>query len=81
MARSRVTVVFACPYCSAAFSAIQRPGPDVGSFDCWDCTTEVYSWSGNYKYVDWDQIEFISVKEKARRKTTRGSARPSRRGR
>lgn len=51
-----VEVIFACPHCATAYSAIQRPLSDFGSFDCWDCRTEIYRWSGEYKYSDWEQI-------------------------
>lgn len=52
----RVTVIFACSHCGATYSAIQRPASDFGSFDCWDCKTEIYRWSTKYSYTDWEQI-------------------------
>ena len=52
----RVTVIFACPRCATAYSAVQRVAFDFGSFDCWDCQTEIYRWAGEYKYDDWEQI-------------------------
>lgn len=51
-----VKVIFACPLCTSAYRAVQRPYFGFGSFDCWDCGVEIYRWSGNYVYTDWDQI-------------------------
>jgi hypothetical protein len=52
----RATVIFAYPRCTSVYSAIQRPARDFGSFDCWDCRTEIYRWSGAYSYTEWDDI-------------------------
>ena len=49
-------VIFACPKCDATYVATQRYRFDSGSFDCWDCMTEIFRWSGDYRYSKWDQI-------------------------
>ena len=51
-----VTIIFACPNCGAVYVATQRQSSDFGSFDCWDCRTEICRWSGGYQYGDWEQI-------------------------
>jgi predicted RNA-binding Zn-ribbon protein involved in translation (DUF1610 family) len=60
MSEARVTkVMFACPHCAAVYVATQQARADAGSFDCWDCRTEIFRWSGDYYYGDWDQIDAI----------------------
>ena len=41
---------------ATAYSAIQQSGSGFGSFDCWDCKTEIYHWSAPYIYSDWNEI-------------------------
>jgi hypothetical protein len=53
---TQITVMFACPKCSAFYQAAQERRPDnqkSGKFKCQACSTEVYAWSGIYDYVDW----------------------------
>jgi hypothetical protein len=39
------------------YDATQQCRRDLGSFDCWDCMTEVLCWSGDYRYSNWDPID------------------------
>jgi len=54
--RRHIRVIFACPQCAVAYSAVQQSGSGFGSFDCWDCKTEIYRWSAPYIYSDWNEI-------------------------
>ena len=58
-----VMVVFACPDCGAPYIARQEYKRGLGSFDCWDCKTEIFRWSGEYEYANWDGIELPQVGE------------------
>jgi hypothetical protein len=49
--------MFACPSCAAVYVASQECHSGRGSFDCWDCNTEIFAWSENYQYTNWDQID------------------------
>ena len=49
--------LFACPNCLAVYVASQEQRPGFGSFDCWDCNKEIFVWSGNYHFTNWDQID------------------------
>jgi predicted RNA-binding Zn-ribbon protein involved in translation (DUF1610 family) len=60
MIKDRLTkIMFACPYCAAVYVATQQCRRDLGSFDCWDCMTEIFRWSGDYRYSNWDQIDAL----------------------
>ena len=59
---SPITVVFCCRKCTAGYQASQARRSDrliriVGSFKCNVCSSEVYSWDGDYDYRDWKAIE------------------------
>ena len=63
MAGSKITVAFCCTDCGAAYQA-QQCRPPVrcfGSFKCQICWNEVYSWHGDYDYLEWTAIETIPV--------------------
>jgi transposase-like protein len=53
--RVQTTVVFVCPRCGRTYQATQKPQRDggAGQFDCSDCRTNIYVWSGRYDYIDW----------------------------
>jgi DNA-directed RNA polymerase subunit RPC12/RpoP len=53
---NQITVIFACSNCGAAYKATQEAVHDIGSFDCWECKSEIFSWSGAYKYCNWSEI-------------------------
>jgi hypothetical protein len=50
-----ITVVFACPECSAVYQATQHQVPDTsfGIFNCLACHAQVYAWNGAYEFSDW----------------------------
>jgi hypothetical protein len=50
--------LFVCPKCGIGYRAIseQQSSEQSGRFDCIDCQTEVYSWSGMYDYTDWKAV-------------------------
>jgi hypothetical protein len=56
-----VTVLFICPQCNAGYQAMQTPKPEgaSGNFQCHVCSTDLYSWSGGYGYVDWQAVETL----------------------
>jgi hypothetical protein len=53
-----ITVFFSCKECGARYQAKQEPCHEerFGSFDCWECKSEIYRWSGALEYVDWDFV-------------------------
>jgi hypothetical protein len=52
--------LFACRQCSAVYAANQECYAGLGSFDCWDCNAEIFAWTENYHYSNWDQIDATS---------------------
>ena len=66
---TKVTVVFCCTHCGAGYQAQQDRPPvqSVGSFKCQVCGNDVYSWHGDYDYIDWTAIETISLRRKKSR--------------
>ena len=50
--------LFVCPNCGIGYRAIceKQPSEQSGRFDCVDCQTEVYSWSGTYDYTGWKAV-------------------------
>ena len=72
MTGAKATVVFCCKYCGAEYQTQQfRPRVRCfGSFKCQICGNEVYSWHGDYDYIDWTAIEAISVLRKSGAKKT-----------
>ena len=59
MTSSRIAVIFCCTDCGAGYQAQQYRPPVqcFGSFKCQVCRNEVYSWRGEYDYIDWTAIE------------------------
>jgi hypothetical protein len=53
-----ITVFFSCKKCGARYQAKQEPSERerFGSFDCWECKSEIYRWSGRREYVEWDFV-------------------------
>jgi hypothetical protein len=52
---SALTVIFICRGCAIVYRATQQKLPHMtaGRFDCVDCETPVYKWSGRYNYTGW----------------------------
>jgi hypothetical protein len=59
-----IGVMFTCPNpeCGMHYSAIREQHPDLhsGSFNCEDCSAEVYRWSGVYDFYDWKPITMMA---------------------
>jgi hypothetical protein len=49
-----------CPNCGSAYEAPQICVVEMksGRFDCTECGTNVYSWSGEYDYPVWKALEW-----------------------
>jgi len=67
-----ITVVFACPRCGTVcrVSQYRGPGEHFGVFNRVSCHAQIYAWSGDYDFLDW-QV-WASVSRRARRNKSRG---------
>ena len=67
-----ITVVFACPRCGTVYrvSQYRSPGAHFGVFNRVSCHAQIYAWSGDYDFLDW-QV-WASVSRRARRNKSRG---------
>ncbi len=65
---AKIIVVFCCANCNAGYKATQyrQVLQDVGTFRCQVCGVEVYSWSGDYDYIDWTAIKAKLKRRKKR---------------
>jgi hypothetical protein len=54
---ARTKTLFACASCAGVYVATQECRCACGSFNCRDCNVEIFRWSDNYQYTNWDQVD------------------------
>jgi hypothetical protein len=56
---SPAKIIFRCEKCGAAYQAAQQwiGVRASGSFKCHVCKEILYSWAGDYDYINWEAFE------------------------